>query len=180
MKGYAIRVPMAALALTLAGCGAPEFSAQTAKEAIETKPLDLHREQLILTDEQVTCGDREELWHVTQLGPGHIVGRLTPAGQKLNFSDDVRVAGPGQGSSRVQVSGTFPLRVLTVSSIEDQGANAKRVEARTAVVIEHECFKRPLPMLMGIRKGEFSASTAPMFQMKMREFTWSVDELVHP
>lgn len=171
---------MALLALLLGACGAPEFGAGTAKEAIEKKPLALNGEQLILTGDQVTCGDREELWHLTQLGPGHTIGRLTPAGRALNFSDDVRVALPGQGDSSVQVSGTFPLRVLTVSSIEDHGANAKRVEARTAVVIEHECFKRPLPVLMGIRKGEFSASTAPMFQMKMREFTWAVEELVHP
>ena len=180
MKGYVIQALMALLAFVLAGCGAAPFDVNTAKQVIETKPVELQREQLTLTDDQVACGDREELWHVTELGPGHTIGRLTPHGQKLNFSDDVRVAARGMGVSSVQVSGAFSLRVQKVASIEDLDARSKRVEANTAVVIKHPCFERPLPVLMGVRKGEFSASTAPLFLMKSHELDWTVEQLVHP
>lgn len=175
MNGFPSKVLAFLSVLALTGCASSDFSKDMAKAVLEASPVQLNGEQLLLSDVQVSCGDREELWLLTQQGPGRAIGRLTDAGRALHFSDDVRVSG---GEATVQVTGKFALRALQVPSFQDEGKQSKVVEARTAVVVNHDCFKRPLPTLMGIRKGEFTAGVNPMFRLKFRE-NWTVEELLH-
>src|SRR5205823_4205346 len=96
------------LAIMLTGCGSSlNFEDGDAAVVLEANPVQLSGEQVLLNDEQVACGDREELWHLTQLGGGHAVGKLTEKGRALQFSDDVRVGTAGAAGPTVQVSGKF-------------------------------------------------------------------------
>ena len=165
--------------LLLAGCASSGFNKSMAKDVLEANPVQLNGEQLLLSDEQLTCGDREELWHLTQLAPGRAIGRLTEAGRALQFSDDVRVGAGGSVGPTVQVTGKFGLRALQVPALQDEGKRSKVVEARTGVVVNHACFKYPLPTLMGVRRGEFTAAANPMFRLRLQQENWTVEELLH-
>jgi len=65
-----------------------------------------------------------------------------------------------------------------VGSIQEEGEGERVVEAKVGVMIDHPCFKRPRPVLMGVRRGEFNPNEDPVFRLKLRE-NWSVDGLVH-
>ena len=178
MSCFPSKVLLFPLALILSGCASADFSKNTAKSVLEANPVQLNGEQLLLSDEQLACGDREELWHLTQLGSGRAVGRLTDAGRALQLSDDVRVGEAGSVGPTVQVTGKFALRALQVPSLQDEGKRSKVVEAKTVVVVKHACFKQPLPTLLGIRRGVFTATANPIFRLRLRE-NWAVEELLH-
>jgi hypothetical protein len=172
------RTALLSLFVLLAGCGSSEFNKDTAKEVIEANPVQLNGEQLLLTEEQVTCGNQQDLWHLTQLGSKKAIGHLTDKGRALQFTDDVRVGEQGAAGATVQVTGKFALRALQVPSLQNEGERSRVVEAKTVVVVNHECFKGSSPALLGVRRGEFTASANPMFRLKLRD-DWSVSELIH-
>jgi len=178
MKSFPCSVLPALFAVILTGCASSEFSKDLAKSVLEANPVQLNGEQLLLNEEQVRCGDREDLWHLTQVDGGHTIGRLSEKGRELQFSDDVRIGYSGAEGATVQVSGKFSLQVARIPSFQDEGERSKVVEARTSVVVNHKCFKRPLPVLMGIQHGEFSANANPLFRLRLRE-NWGVEELLH-
>ena len=178
MKGFSVKLCLLVSLVLLTACSEPSFDGNTARVVLEAAPVPLNGEQIVLNEEQLKCGNDNDLWVITQLGAGHSIARLTDEGRKLQFSDDVRVGEAGLGRSVVQVRGKFALRTLETPSIEEDGKQAKVVEAKVGVVVDHECFKRPLPALMGVRKGEFSTTTDPMFRLRLRE-TWSVEALLH-
>jgi len=162
MKAFLL-VLLGLLALVLTGCAsAAEFNKDDAKGILESNPLQLSAEQVQLANDQVNCGDQEDLWRLTQLGPGRAVGRLTDKGRALGFSDDVRVGSP---TSTAQVTGKFSLRVNQVLSMEDDGADTKKLEVQTGIVLNNRCFERA-PLLLGIRRGEFTASASPRFRLR--------------
>jgi hypothetical protein len=51
------------------------------------------------------------------------------------------------------------------------------IEMKTGVVVNHRCFDHA-PILMGVRRGEFTASATPRFRLKLRG-DWTVSELLH-
>jgi len=175
MQGLPKAVVTALCAFMLTGCAATPFDEDDAAFAVKNTPVQLSGEQVLLVDDQLACGDREDLWHLTPLGGGREIGKLTDKGRALQFSDDVRFE-PNVGAT-VQVSGKFSLRVSQVVSMHDEGENTKFLEAKTRVVVDHSCFGHS-PVLLGIRHGEFTASANPRFRLRLRD-EWAVSELLH-
>jgi hypothetical protein len=172
-----LRVPAAFLAfLMLAGCGSGGFSVN---QTLESRPVQLDGEQVVLDSGQVDCGTREDLWTITPFGDGRAAGRLTQKGRDLQFSDDVQIGDPVVGAPYVQIHGTFPVRVLRVGSVHDEDAYTKVAEANVSVRINHSCFQRNPPVLMGIRHGKFDQSASPVFRFIQEDEEWQVDHIVH-
>ena len=161
--------------LALAACGSGEFSVN---RTLESRPVQLDGEQVVLNQDQVDCGTREELWTITPFSDAKAAGRLTQKGRDLHFSDDVQIGDPVVGAPYVQIHGTFPVRVLRVGSVHDEDAYTKVADAKVAVTINHSCFQGSLPVLMGIRHGQFDPSTNPVFRFIM-DGEWQVDHIVH-
>lgn len=162
--------------LTLAACGSGGFSANG---VLESHPVQLDGEQVVLDQGQLDCGAREDLWTITSLGgEGRALGRLTPKGRDLHFSDDVQIGDPAVGAPYVQIHGAFPVKVLRVSSVRDEDAYTKLAEVKLAVKFGHSCFQNDPPVLMGIRHGQFDPSASPLFRFKL-DGEWMVDQIVH-
>jgi hypothetical protein len=161
--------------LMLAGCGPSGFDLTG---SLESRPVRLDQEQVVLNTEQVDCGAREDLWTMSPLGDGRFVGRLTQKGRDLQFSDDVQIGDPAVGVPYAQVHGSFPVKVIQTGSVRDEDEWTKSGDAKVAVVINHSCFQANPPMLMGIRHGQFDQSSNPAFRFKL-DGEWQVDRVVH-
>jgi hypothetical protein len=161
--------------LFLAGCGGGGFDPNG---ILESHPVRLDGEQVMLRSEDVDCGAREELWTVTPAGDGTAVARLTQKARDLQFGDDVRIGEPGITVPYAQLRGSFSVKILQAGSIHDDDAFTKRADLKVGVRIDHSCFQNFLPVLMGIRKGQFSASTNPIFRFKM-DGEWMLDQILH-
>lgn len=162
--------------LTLAGCGGGEFDPTG---ILEGHPVNLDGEQVILDQGQVECGAHEDLWSLSSSGDGRGIARLTAKGRELNFSDDVQIGDPALlGLPYAQIHGALPVRVLRMGSAKDEDEWTKLVDARVAVTIDHVCFQANPVILLGVRHGQFDASTNPVFRFK-RDGEWAVDKAVH-
>jgi hypothetical protein len=171
-----LRICGATLAcLMLAGCGPSGFDLTG---ALESHPVKLDREQVVLNTEQVDCGVREDLWTMSPLGDGRSVGRLTQKGRDLQFNDDVQIGDPAVGVPYVQLHGSFPVKVIQAGSVRDEDEWTKSADAKVAVMINHSCFQANPPVLMGIRHGQFDQSSSPVFRFKL-DGEWLVDRVVH-
>lgn len=170
------------LAILLCGCKASsEFNDDVARGAIESSnPMKLEGEQVTLTDPQIQCGLKSELWELPTATSGdRTTAHLTAKARELKFDDDVFIRDPKSNVAYVQIRGDFPLQVDSIVSAKDgEDKNSKVVEAKVSVKIENACFQNPLP-LMGVRHGNFSADTPPVFHMHFDESGWHVDKLVH-
>ena len=109
------------------------------------------------------------------MGEARSLGRLTQKGRDLQFGDDIQIVPP---TPYAQVRGSFSLKVLQVGTIQDSDAFTKIAEAKVGVRIDHKCFQDNLPILMGIRHGEFTASTSTVFRFKL-ENEWQFDQIIH-
>ena len=160
--------------LMLAGCGSGGFDPNV---ILESRPVRLDGEQVILTQSEVDCGAHEDLWTVTPTGLESAVARLTQKARDLQFGDDVRIGEPGIGVPYAQIRGSFSVKVIQPGSTRDEDAFTKTSDAKVGVVINHSCFQNDLPLVMGIRHGQFDPATKPVFRFKM-ENEWQV-EVVH-
>jgi hypothetical protein len=109
------------------------------------------------------------------MGEGRSLGRLTQKGRDLQFGDDIQIVSP---NPYAQVRGSFPLKVLQAGTVQDSDAFTKTAEAKVGVRIDHKCFQDNFPVLMGIRHGEFTASTSTVFRFKL-ENEWQFDQIIH-
>ncbi len=161
--------------LALAGCGGGGFNPGG---ILESHAVRLDGEQVVLDQGQVDCGAREDLWTVTSMGEARALGRLTPKGRDLPFSDDVQIGDPAVGAPYVQIHGALPVKVVQIGSVRDEDEWTKLADAKVTVGINHSCFQTNPPALMGIRHGQFDASANPVFRFKMDQ-EWTVDKVVH-
>jgi hypothetical protein len=164
---------IAVLALWLSGCGNPGFDGEAIKNILEASPLTLSNEQVTLTGQQLECGVQNELWEP----PNGNVARLTQKARDLKFTDDVRVVDPEIHQPYTQVNGKFPVQVSDVSKLRDVDG-MKLADVKLGVVITHECFTNPLP-LMGIRKGKFTPEAPVVFRFQGSGKDWTLDKLMH-
>jgi hypothetical protein len=164
---------IAIAAVCLSGCGSSDFDADNVHAQVEGTPQSLSNEQVVLTEAQVDCGARNDLWDA----PTGNLARLAQKGRDLKFTDDVRLNDPEIHSPYTQVSGTFQLNGTEVIRIRDEG-KAKLADVKTGVVIAHECFSGPLP-LMGVRKGKFAPDAPVVFRFQGAGKEWSLDKLMH-
>jgi hypothetical protein len=160
--------------LTLLGCGSSEFDEGAAKGQLEGAPQKLSSEQVTLSDGQVDCGAKNDLWSP----PSGNMAHLEQKGRDLGFSDDVRLNDPDIHVPYIQVSGTFPVSVAEVSKLRSDGEKVKLAETKTGIVIANDCFAGPLP-LMGVRKGKFIPGAPVVFRFQGSGKEWSLDKLVH-
>ncbi|MEO8097096.1 MAG: hypothetical protein ABI811_05300 [Acidobacteriota bacterium] len=172
-----IQFALVPLALLLSACEAGPFDGSQAHGVLQSKPMELDGEQVVITPEQITCGEMKELWTVDQVGSSGAIGRLSAAARKLQFSDDIRMGDPAFRNPYVQVKGTFDVEVKSVAELIDIDPQTKEIEAIMGVKINHPCFTSPLP-LMGVRHGVFSQTTNPRFLFKLRN-GWTVEKILH-
>ncbi len=161
--------------LMLAGCGPSGFDLNG---VLESHPVRLDGEQVVLDQGQVECGTHEDLWTIESLGDGRALGRLTKKGRDLQFSDDIQIGDPAVGVPYVQLHGSFPVKVIQSGSVRDEDEWTKSADAKVVVRIDHSCFQASPPALMGIRHGQFDQSASPAFRFKL-DGEWQVDRVVH-
>ena len=164
--------------LLLAGCEQGPFDFPNVQSMIESNPVSLDGEQVMLTEGQVQCGVQADLWDVVSMGPSRAVGRLLPAGRNLHFGDDIVIGEPGTHLPYVQIRGTLQMRLIELGMVHDESEKAKSVEVRLGVEIPHPCFQNPLPQLMAVRRGRFTEDALPMIRFRM-ENNWTYDRLLH-
>lgn len=155
------------------GCSTPGFDSDAIKGMLEGTPLDLSNEQVTLSDAQVECGAKNELWDP----PNGNMARLTDKGRALKFTDDIRLNDPEIHQPYTQVNGKFPVQVSDVSKIRDTDGG-KLADVKLGIVIAHECFTTPLP-LMGVRKGKFTPEAPVVFRFKGSDKEFTFDKLMH-
>jgi hypothetical protein len=171
-----VGLPLGLLAgLILAGCGPGGFDPNG---ILQSRPVRLDGEQIVLNPGQLECGAHEDLWTVASLGDDRSVARLNQKARDLQFSDDVQIGEPGIVTPYAQIHGSFPVKVVQVGSVRDEDAFTKTADAKIAVLIDHSCFQNNPPVLMGVRHGKFDPSTNPVFRFKL-DGDWSVDQIVH-
>ena len=165
---------VAIFALWLSSCATPDFDEGAVRGQLESTPQNLSGEQVALTEAQLACGAKNELWE----SPNGNVARLIQKGRDLKFSDDVRLNDPEIRGPYIQVSGTFPVVVADVSKLRDAGKGFKEADVKLGITIPHECFATPLP-LMGVRKGKFTPEAPVVFRFQGSGKEWSLDKLMH-
>ena len=168
-KVASIAIPI----LWLSACGTPEFDGDAVKSQLEGTQQKLSNEQVALSQGQVECGTKTELWD----SPNGNVARLEQKGRELKFTDDVRLNDPEIHTPYIQVNGTFSVAVTDVSRLRDDNGY-KLADVRLGIVIANECFTTPLP-LMGVRKGKFSPEAPVVFRFQGAGKEWSLDRLMH-
>lgn len=161
------------VAAFLCGCAPPQFGEGTVSGILEGGPITLVNEQVLLSEQQLVCGAKDELWDP----PSGNMARLTQRARDLKFNDDVRLNDLDIHQPYAQVSGTFAVKVHDVSKLRDDNGG-KLADVKLGVVIEHECFTTPLP-LMGVRKGKFTPEAPVVFRFTGRDGAYTLDKLVH-
>lgn len=177
---------VACLALATTGCVAKEFQDTKAQSIMASAPIHLDAEQVSLTSQQVECGVQNDLWAPPSTASGAALGigevtrltaRLEGPGRDLHFDDDVIVSEPGFRQPYVQVRGDFMMN-LADANIHDDGPDGRIVDGKLGVIIHHNCFPDPLPVL-GVRKGHFSQDVNPVMEFGLHEDGWHFEKLVH-
>jgi hypothetical protein len=168
---------MIGLSLLAAACAEGPFDAEKARSVIEAQPIQLDGEQIAISLEAVTCGQRNELWTSDSLGD-RSVARLAPAARNLQFYDDVRIGDPDIPVPHAQVRGNFRLKVLSLGAIRDESEQVKVVEAKLAVLIDHPCFQNPVPQLLAVRRGNFTPDAMSTVRFR-HDPQWTVDRILH-
>jgi hypothetical protein len=161
--------------LVLHGCGGSDFDPNG---ILESRPVQLDQEQVILDPSQVDCGAQEDLWTVTPMGTGRAIARLTQKGRNLQFSDDVQIGDPVIGAPYVQIHGSFPIKVIKMGSVHDEDDYTRLVDAKVGVTVDNTCFRDAPLVLLGVRHGQFDQSANPVFRLKL-DHDWLVDQTVH-
>jgi hypothetical protein len=164
-------VVLVAASLGLGGC-----HEVTDQEIIEGSVLPLRGEQVVLTPEQVKCGEKARLWIVEQIEGAGAVARLEPAGREL-FGDDVRMGDRRYSGPVAQVLGDGKLKIKKISNVTLDGTSEKVVTASAGVEVKHSCFPAPLPLL-GIDRGDFSQDAEVRIHMR-NDGGWRADQVLH-
>lgn len=162
--------------LILAGCGDREFGAGQAHQ-VENQKAQLDGEQVLLSKAQFDCGVEAELWEAQETGRDQTVGRLNQSARDLGFGDDVMLE-PGLRSAYAQVRGKFLLSLIQVNSIKNDGPDYRVVDAKVGVRIDQPCFDNPLPVLLGVKKGQFTDSVGTVLRFRQDD-GWVFDQIVH-
>jgi hypothetical protein len=159
-------------------CSSDSFGYGLVQSMLESNPVSLDGEQVMLTDNQVQCGVQADLWDVTQLSTTRAIARLNQGGRDLNFGDDVIIGEPGTRMSYVQIRGSFKLHMVDLGDIRDDGQKFKLADVKVAVEIPHSCFHDPMPQLMAVRRGKFTQEAYPTFRFRM-DSAWVYDRVQH-
>lgn len=169
--------PLIVAGLLLAGCDSGVFDDEAARALIESTKLKLSGEQVMVTPEQILCGQKKGLWIIDQTDGGNALGRLEAPGRDLLFGDDVRMGDHKFTNPYVQLRGDFDVKIKKFVKMTEENADVKVVEAKLGVIVKHECFPEPLPLL-GIDRGDFSEEAAPRVRLRQHN-GWTTDQVLH-
>ena len=162
----------------LAACGPNDFNYGKVHSIIESTPLHLDAEYVMLTSSQVECGVESDLWDAPmETGQrGHQVARLKQAGRDLKFSDDVSIG--DMNRPYVQIRGDVNLAANDITSDrEGSEPQTRLVIAKVGIPVQHKCFGDPLP-LMGVKKGDFKQDVFPVLFFRYNN-GWTMERIVH-
>jgi hypothetical protein len=171
-------VAVAALASVLSSCGSKDFNEQMAGVLVTAQPIKLEGEQVVLSEDQVGCGVKNDLWEAPVIQGKSSFAHLLQKGRDLKFSDDVVVMEKGSSVSYVQVRGDIQVEVRPPFDIRDDGPDAKLVTVKLGALMQHSCFSSSLP-IMGVRKGEFTPEASPLLRYTREGTQWMFQKLVH-
>jgi hypothetical protein len=177
MKSSFQSASLALAGLLLTGCDSGVFDDAAAQSLIESSKLPLSGEQVLITPEQILCGEKKGLWIIDQTDGGNALGRLEAPGRDLLFGDDVRMGDHKFTSPYVQLRGDFNVKIQKFIKLTDENADVKVAEAKMGVILKHECFPAPLPLL-GIDRGDFSEEAAPRVRLRQHN-GWATDQVLH-
>jgi len=163
--------------LVLTGCEEAVFDSEAAQGLIESSKLTLSGEQVLVSPDQIVCGEKKGLWIVDQMDGYGAIARLTDAGRALHFGDDIRMGERKFKDPYTQLQGDFTVKVQKVHGLTGEKPDEKIAEVAIGVVIDHECFAKPLA-LMGIDRGDFSEDVSPRIRLRQRG-SWAVDQILH-
>jgi hypothetical protein len=152
-----------AVSLTLASCSEPTDE-ELLLESIGNSTVRMDNEQVVLTQDQVNCGTKEELWEVSELPNGSSIARLTPAGRKF-FADDLRIGDAHYSGPVAPLVGSHKIKLVKVTSLQPPTGPVQTLTGRISAVLEHECFSSPVP-IMGIAHGTFSERAEPILRVR--------------
>jgi hypothetical protein len=165
-------------ALCSAGCGLKDFDDGLAQQQAEAQPVKLDGEQVVLTDRQIECGVKNDLWEEPTAAGDHKSARLLGKGTDLKFYGDLIVDDPTLGSY-AQVRGDSMIGLTPPFEIKDGPGGVKLVTGKAGAVISHSCFGNiPLP-IMGIRKGQFLPDAPVQLRYIQDGNNWRFDRIMH-
>jgi len=166
------------LCLASVACSKDNFDEGVAKDKLEANPVNLDDEQVTITQTELDCGVRSELWESpSQVSEDRTTARLTSAGRELNFNDDPAIE-PGFHQPHAQVRGKFSLEVAEVSGLRDETDVTKLVDAKVGIKLQNACFPTSLP-IMGVKHGEFREDALVTFRFRRTDAGWRLEKLVH-
>ncbi len=168
---------LAVCVCVLSACGSKDFNEQVAGVGVTSQPIKLESEQVMLTEAQVDCGVKNDLWEAPVVNGNSKTSRLLSKGRDLKFSDDV-IAMEGGNRSYAQVRGDFQVEVTPPFDIKEDGPDARLVSVKLGVIVPHSCFASALPV-MGVRKGQFVADALPVLRYTHEGTNWPFEKLVH-
>ncbi len=169
---------LAGIGIFLAACGPNDFNYGKVRGIIESTPLHLDAEYVMLTPQQVDCGVENDLWDSpSETGQrGRQLARLKPAGRDLKFADDVSIG--DMARPYVQIRGDYNLAVTEISSDRDGPEPMTRVvTGKFGIAVPQKCFPDPLP-LMGVKKGDFTQDVPPVLLFRYNN-GWALERIVH-
>lgn len=181
MKISGLALPAATIVLAiwvaaLEGCNSNEYSWGKVSGILQSSPVKLDAEYVMLSQGQFDCGVQNDLWEPASSNGARSTARLLQKGRDLKFSDDVSL-----GDLRfpyVQIRGDFSLGAVAVSADHDgPEVGTKLVEAKVGAIVSHSCFPNPL-QIMGVRKGAFTQDAPPMLLFHLSD-NWQFDHFVH-
>lgn len=177
MKSSFRIAPLLVAGLLLTGCDSGVFDDEAAQALVESSKLALSGEQVLITPEQILCGEKKGLWIIDQTDGGNALGRLEAPARDLLFGDDVRMGDHKFTNPYIQLRGDFDVKIQKFIKVTDENPDVKVVEAKLGVIVKHECFPQPLPLL-GIDRGDFSEEAAPRVRLRQHN-GWRTDQVLH-
>ncbi len=169
------RVLLGVLLLLTVGCGGDGLKEYKIRDLLESKPLQLEAEQVVLSMSQIDCGIRSELWEAPIQSGDLQIFRLLEKGRTTRFTDDI-ILMPSARNPYAQLRGEFSLSLQEVINVKDI-KGGKLVEAKLGVYVNNSCLSGPVPM-MGVRRGDFHPD-APVQLQFLEQGGWHLDRIVH-
>ena len=177
--GLRLRLGISAgLAVLCSACGHGEFGVSAAMVQIQQKPHRLDAEQLLISNNQIDCGVREQLWDPPTALGSRTLARLTDRARALKFDDDIVVSEEGHRIPYVQVRGDFSLVMPDLPDLKDAPDGSKLITGKVYAMVDHPCFQEPLPV-MGVRRGHFEEDAVPVIRFVQKDDGWAWAGFVH-
>jgi hypothetical protein len=164
--------------ITLSGCNLSDFNYGKVTNILQSAPVKLDAEYVMLSPQEFECGVQNDLWEAAaSTGGARSTARLTQKGRDLKFSDDVSVG--DMRKAYVQIRGDFSLGAIDISGEHDgPEKETKLVDTKVGAAVQHSCFSDPL-QIMGVKKGNFTQDAPPELLFRLSSNGWQFEKFEH-